>query len=96
MRIKLALFAAAAMTAEPGPAGSQSSNTSLNSSSNNGVVRERTVDTYCDNDYCRRWIERVVYRDDQCATAGPASAITAATAIPTIGTIIIATTTQRP
>ena len=65
MRIKLALFAAAAMTASAAQADSQSSNTSSNSSSNNGVVRERVVDTYCDNQHCRRTIERRVYRDDR-------------------------------
>jgi len=65
MRIKLALFVAAAMTASAAQADSQSSNTSSNSSSNNGVVRERVVDTYCDNAYCRRTIERRVYRDDR-------------------------------
>ena len=65
MPIKLALFAAAAMTASAGQADSQSSNTSSNSSSNNGVVRERVADSYCDNEYCRRSIERRVYRDDR-------------------------------
>ena len=65
MRIQLALFAAAAMTAGAAQADSQSSNTSSNSSSNNGVVRERTIDSYCDTNYCRRSLERRVYRDDR-------------------------------
>ena len=65
MRIQLALFAAAAMTASAAQADSQSSNTSSNSSSNNGVVRERIIDSYCDNEYCRRSVERRVYRDDR-------------------------------
>ena len=65
MRIKLALFAAAAMTASAAQADSQSSNTSSNSSSNNGVVRERIADSYCDSHYCRRSLERRVYRDDR-------------------------------
>jgi hypothetical protein len=65
MRIQLALFAAAAMSASGALADSQSSNTSSNSSSNNGVVRERVVDSYCDNGFCRRSLERRVYRDDR-------------------------------
>src|SRR3990170_945492 len=65
MRVKLALFAAAAMTASAALADSQSSNTSSNSPSNNGVVRERVVDSYCENGYCRRTVERRVYRDDR-------------------------------
>src|SRR5687768_16520467 len=65
MRIRLALFAAAAMTASAALADSQSSNSSSNSSSNNGVVRERVVDSYCDSVYCRRSLERRVYRDDR-------------------------------
>lgn len=47
----------------PTAASAQSSNTSSNSSSNNGVVNERVVDTYCDDGYCERTVERRVYRD---------------------------------
>ncbi|OCP01717.1 MULTISPECIES: hypothetical protein [unclassified Ensifer] len=64
MRMKLVLFAVAAMTAGVAHAGSQSSNTSSNSSSNNGVVRERIVETYCEDGYCERYVRRRVYRDD--------------------------------
>ena len=64
MRIPLALFAAT-MAASAAQTDSQSSNTSSNSSSNNGVVRERVVDSYCDSSYCRRSLERRVYRDDR-------------------------------
>ncbi|MGF6174184.1 hypothetical protein [Ensifer sp. 4252] len=64
MRMKLVLFAIAAMTASVAQAGSQSSNSSSNSSSNNGVVRERIVETYCEDGYCQRYVRRQVFRDD--------------------------------
>ena len=61
-------------------AGSQSSNTNSNSSSNNGVVRERVVDSYCANGYCQRYVARRVYRDDRrgrrTAMSTPRRAIT--------------------
>lgn len=47
------------------PALAQSSNTSSNRSSNNGVVRERIDSSYCEGGWCDRVIERRVYRDDQ-------------------------------
>lgn len=53
------LFAAAT------PALAQSSNTSSNSSSNNGYVRERVVDSYCDGGYCERTVVRRNYWDDR-------------------------------
>jgi hypothetical protein len=66
MRTKIFLFAAAtAFAAGAGQADSQSSNTSSNSSSNNGVVRERVADTYCEDGYCERSVQRRVYRDDR-------------------------------
>lgn len=46
------------------PALAQSSNTSSNSSSNNGVVRERIADSYCDRGGCDRSVVRRTYRDD--------------------------------
>jgi hypothetical protein len=45
------------------PALAQSSNTSSNSSSNNGYVRERIVDRYCYGDYCERTVVRRNYWD---------------------------------
>lgn len=39
-------------------------NTSSNSSSNNGVIRERVDSTYCGNGYCERPIDRRNFRDD--------------------------------
>jgi hypothetical protein len=62
---RLAALAATFMTASTAQAESQSSNTSSNSSSNNGVVRERVVDSYCKNGYCERYHHRRVYRDDR-------------------------------
>lgn len=47
----------------PTSANAQSSNTSSNSSSNNGVVRERIVDTYCNDGICTRTVDRHVYRE---------------------------------
>jgi hypothetical protein len=47
------------------PALAQSSNTSSNSSSNNGYVRERVVDSYCDQGYCERTMVRRNYWDDR-------------------------------
>ncbi|MCV9997278.1 hypothetical protein OE766_03345 [Pararhizobium sp. YC-54] len=64
MRIALVLFAVAAMTTGPAQAGSQSSNTSSDSSSNNGVVRERIVDTYCEDGSCERYVRRRVFCED--------------------------------
>lgn len=64
MHIRILLLAMVATGATPALAGSQSSNTSSNSSSNNGVVRERIVDSYCEDGDCVRTIERRVYRDD--------------------------------
>jgi hypothetical protein len=64
MRIEIALFAAAALSASAAQADSQSSNTSSNSSSNNGVVRERVIDTYCEDGYCDRYVQRRT-RDDR-------------------------------
>lgn len=60
----LVLLAAAAMTASPALAGSQSSNSSSNSSSDNGVVRERLVETHCEDGYCERYVRKRVSRDD--------------------------------
>lgn len=65
MRTRIFLFAAVALTATAANADSQSSNTSSNSSSNNGVVRQRVVDTYCENGWCERTVERRTYRDDR-------------------------------
>ncbi len=66
MRIMLMTAAAGlAMTAGAAGAASQSSNSSSHSSSNNGVVRERVVDTYCEDGYCDRYVSRRVYRDDR-------------------------------
>ena len=65
MHMKLVLFATAAAMAGAAQAESQSSNTSSNSSSNNGVVRERIVDTYCEDGWCERTVQRRVYRDDR-------------------------------
>jgi hypothetical protein len=65
MRLPIVAMAFATMTATAAHADSQSSNTSSNSSSNNGVVRERVVDTYCENGYCERYVDRRVYRDDR-------------------------------
>jgi hypothetical protein len=64
MRVQLVVFAAAAMTTSMVPAGSQSSNTSSNRSSNSGVVRERIVDSYCEDGICQRYVRHRVYRDD--------------------------------
>ncbi|APO67850.1 hypothetical protein ACDY96_35770 [Rhizobium mongolense] len=64
MRVQLVIFAAAAMTTSMAEAGSQSSNTSSNRSSNSGVVRERIVDTYCEDGFCQRYVRHRVYRDD--------------------------------
>jgi hypothetical protein len=66
MRLKLALFGAALLAAAPASAlfDSQSSNSSSNSSSNNGRVRERIVETYCEDGYCERTVSRRHYRDD--------------------------------
>lgn len=58
------LAGSAVMAASAAKAGNQSSNTSSNSSSNNGVVRERVDDSYCRNGYCKRYIDRRIYRDD--------------------------------
>ena len=57
--------AAIALSASQALAGSQSSNTSSNSSSNNGIVRERVVDTYCAHGICDRLVVRRSYRDDR-------------------------------
>ena len=66
MRIRIAIFAAAtALAASAAQADSQSSNTSSNSSSNNGVVRQSVVDTYCENGWCERSVQRRTYRDDR-------------------------------
>ena len=66
MRMRIAIFAAAAtFAASAAQADSQSSNTSSNSSSNNGVVRQSVVDTYCDNGWCERSVHRRTYRDDR-------------------------------
>ena len=65
MRIKFVVVAMTGLIASAAQAESQSSNTGSNSSSNNGVVRERIVDTYCDNGYCERTVQRRVYRDDR-------------------------------
>ena len=67
MTWKLILLGAALGASSAALAGSQSSNTSSNSSSNNGVVRERVADTYCENGWCERVVERRVYRDDRRA-----------------------------
>jgi hypothetical protein len=67
MRGALAVLAMAFMAAISAQAGSQSSNTSTNSSSNNGDVRERVIDSYCENGYCQRSIDRRIYRDDMRA-----------------------------
>lgn len=64
MRIGFVLFAVAAMTTNVAQAGSQSSNTNSNSSSDNGAVREVIVDTYCENDYCERYVKRRVFMED--------------------------------
>lgn len=45
--------------------GNTSSNSSSNSSSNNGRVRQRIVETYCDDYGCDRYVERRRYRDDR-------------------------------
>lgn len=65
MFIRLMIFVSAAFVASAAQAGSQSSNTNSNSSSNNGVVRERVIDSYCDYGYCRRYIHRKISRDDR-------------------------------
>ncbi len=52
------------MTTSVAQAGSQSSNTSSKSSSNNGVVRERIVDTYCEDGYCESYVKRRVFIED--------------------------------
>ena len=65
MRNKLTLLAAAAFSASAAQADSQSSSSSSNSSSNNDMVRERVPESYCDSSYCRRSLERRVYRDDR-------------------------------
>lgn len=49
MHILYAVISGASLATAPAPL-AQSSNTSSNSSSNNGVVRERIVDSYCDRD----------------------------------------------
>jgi hypothetical protein len=64
MRMPLVLFAVAAMITGTAQAGSQSSNTSSDSSSNNGVIRERIVGTYCEDGYCERYVQRRVSCDD--------------------------------
>jgi hypothetical protein len=64
MRMTLVLFAVAAMTTGTAQAGSQSSNTSSDSSSNNGAVHERIVNTYCEDGYCERYVQRRVSCDD--------------------------------
>ena len=65
MRTRIAISALAMVTASPALAGGQSSDTSSDSSSNNGVVRQRIVDTYCAGGYCERTVQRRVYRDDR-------------------------------
>lgn len=66
MRSNIFLFAAAtAFAAGAAQADSQSSNTSSNSSSNNGVVRQSVVDSYCENGWCERTVQRRTYRDDR-------------------------------
>lgn len=60
----IAAAGAVFMTAPSAYAGNQSSNTSSNNSSNNGFVRDRVVDTYCEDGYCQRSVSRRTYRDD--------------------------------
>ena len=66
MRMKFLLVAAATVLATGlAQAGSQSSSTHSSRSSNNGVVRERTVETYCQDTSCETRVERRTYRDDR-------------------------------
>jgi hypothetical protein len=55
----------AGLALAPAPAVAQSSNTSSNSSSNDGYVRERVVDSYCDRGWCERTVVRRNYWDDR-------------------------------
>ena len=93
MRIKLALFAAAAMTAGAAQADSQSSNTSSNSSSNNGVVRERVVDSYCETNIADAR-SSAASTATTAATAGSARASGASIASNIIATATLATTIE--
>lgn len=61
MRFKLVLFAAAAMTASVVQARNQSSNTSFNRLSNNGVVRESIADTYYKYEHREPFVQHRVY-----------------------------------
>lgn len=63
-RLYLAVIGAG-LAVVPTPALGQSSNTSSNSSSNNGVVRERIVESYCDRGWCDRQVVRRRYWDDR-------------------------------
>ncbi len=65
MRVTLVLFAVAAMTTGAAQAGSLSSNTSSDSSSNNGTIRAADRrPLVAKHGYCERYVERRVSCDD--------------------------------
>lgn len=64
MRLELVLVAAMAITASTALAGSQSSNSSSNISTNNGIVSERVVETHCEDGRCQRYLLHRIYRED--------------------------------